>query len=136
MRESWTDARLSDFAAHTDRRFDTVDQRLEAVDRRFDTVDQRFEAVDRRFDAVDQRFEAVDKRFDAVDQRFNRVDADLRALRGETKAEFVAVRGEMNARFERVDARLDDLQRTMLQLGGGTIVTVVVGFVGVIVTQL
>ncbi len=90
MRESWTDARLSDFAAHTDRRFD-----------------------------------AVDRRFDAVDRRFDRVDTDVRELRQET-----------NDRFERLESRVDDLQRTMLQLGGGTIVTIAVGFVGVIATQL
>lgn len=32
MRESWTDARLDDFAAHTDKRFDAVDRRLEAIE--------------------------------------------------------------------------------------------------------
>jgi uncharacterized protein (DUF3084 family) len=125
MRETWTDARLTDFAAHVDQRFDAVDRRFEAVDQRFEAVDQRFEAVDQRFDAVDQRFDAVDQRFDAVDRRFDRVDADLRDLRRETKGEFVAVRSEMNSRF-------DDLQRTML----GMMVTIVVGFVGIIVTQL
>jgi hypothetical protein len=56
MRETWTDARLSDFAAHTDSRFD---------------------AIDRRFDAVDRRFEAVERR---MDDGFRRVDAELRAL--------------------------------------------------------
>jgi hypothetical protein len=32
MRESWTDARLDDFAANVDRRFDAVEQRLGAVE--------------------------------------------------------------------------------------------------------
>lgn len=76
MRESWTDARLDAFVAHTDRRFDTLERR--------------------------------------VDNGFNRVDA----------------------RFERVESRIDDLHRTLLQLGGGAIATLVVGFLGVIVTQL
>jgi hypothetical protein len=73
MTESWTDARLDDFAKHVDHRFDAVDQR-------FDAVDQRFEAVDQRFDAVDQRFEAVDQRFEAMDRRFDAVDASLRDI--------------------------------------------------------
>jgi hypothetical protein len=30
MRESWTDARLDDFAAHTDQRFDSLERRMEA----------------------------------------------------------------------------------------------------------
>jgi hypothetical protein len=63
MRETWTDARLSDFAAHTDDRFDAVDRRFEALERRFDTVDRRFEAVDRR---MDDGFRALNTRFDAL----------------------------------------------------------------------
>jgi hypothetical protein len=39
MRESWTDARLDDFRADVDRRFDAVDRRFDAVDRRFDKVE-------------------------------------------------------------------------------------------------
>ena len=30
MRESWTDGRLDDFAAHTDQRFDSLERRMEA----------------------------------------------------------------------------------------------------------
>jgi hypothetical protein len=32
MRESWTDARLDDFAASVDKRFDRVDKRLDGID--------------------------------------------------------------------------------------------------------
>ncbi|HXS46301.1 MAG TPA: hypothetical protein VN756_02450 [Solirubrobacterales bacterium] len=32
MRESWTDARLDDLAAHVDKRFDAVDKRLDGVE--------------------------------------------------------------------------------------------------------
>lgn len=38
MRSTWTDSRLDDFAAHTDRRFD-------AIDRRFDRVDQEIRGL-------------------------------------------------------------------------------------------
>jgi hypothetical protein len=65
MRESWTDARLDDFAAN------------------------------------------VDKRFDAVDKRLDAVETELRAL-----------------------------NRTLLQVGGGLIATLVAGFFGVTITQL
>jgi len=71
----------------------------------------------------------TDERLDDMSCRmedgFNRVDADLRALRSET-----------TMRFERVEGRIDDLHRTMLQLGGGAIVTIAVGFAGLIATQL
>ena len=53
-----------------------------------------------------------------VDWRFDRVDADNRDLRA-----------EMNSRF-------DSLQRTLLQIAGGTIAALIAGFAGVIVTQL
>lgn len=77
----------------------------ERLEERFDRIDQRFDEVDRRFDDVDRRFEAVDRRFD-------RVDADFRELRG-----------EMNGRF-------DAMQRLIIQM----LVTLIVGFVGVIAT--
>jgi hypothetical protein len=76
MRESWTDARLADFAAQTDRRFDSLERRM--------------------------------------GDGFNRVDAELRALNG----------------------RFDALNRTLLQIGGGVIATLVAGFIGLITTQL
>jgi hypothetical protein len=55
MRETWTDARLSDFAVHTDSRFDAVDRRFEALERRMDDgfgrVDAELRALNSRFDA-------------------------------------------------------------------------------------
>ncbi len=65
------------------------------------------------------------RRFDEVDRRIDRVDADIRELRG-----------GMNTRLERVDARLDVLNQTILKLGSGALVTFVVGFAGMIATQL
>jgi hypothetical protein len=53
-----------------------------------------------------------------VDEGFRRVDADIRDLRA-----------EMNSRF-------DALQRTMLQIGGGLIAALIMGFMGLIATQL
>ncbi len=60
MRESWTDARLDDFAANTRRRFDQVDRRFDEVDRRFGVLERRME------------------------EGFTRVNADIRELRSET----------------------------------------------------
>ncbi|HEX5763830.1 MAG TPA: hypothetical protein VFY04_12020 [Solirubrobacterales bacterium] len=44
MRESWTDARLDDFAAHTDQRFDSLERRVENG---FDRVDAELKALNR-----------------------------------------------------------------------------------------
>ena len=64
---------------------------------------------------TDERMDDLNHR---VDEGFRRVDADIRGLRT-----------EMNGRF-------DSLQRTLLQIGGGTIAALIVGFAAVVATQL
>jgi len=49
VRESWTDERLDDFAAHVDQRFDAVDKRLDRIE---DRLEQGFARFDARFDSV------------------------------------------------------------------------------------
>jgi DNA anti-recombination protein RmuC len=63
---------------------------------------------------VDHRFDEVDRRFGEVDRRFDKVDAEL----------------------HRVNDRLGGLHRTLLQIAGGTIATLIAGFAGIIATQL
>lgn len=60
---------------------------------------------------TDERLDDLARR---MDDGFNRVDADLRA----------------------VNTRIDALQRTMVQVGGGMIAAFVAGFLGLIATQL
>jgi len=89
-----------------------------------------------------------------LDDGFDRVSADIQSLRQETGAlrkelrqetgalrkelrqelrqETGALRQEMNGRFEHLESRFDDLQRTLLQVGGGMIAALL----GVIATQL
>jgi hypothetical protein len=64
----------------------------------------------RRFEQVDQRFDMVE---DQMKEGFGRVDADLRELR----------------------TQMASFQRAALQLGVATMVTLAIGFLGVI-TQL
>ena len=77
----------------------------------------------------------TDKRLDEfrvdVDHRFDRVEDQVRDLRGETRTEFIAMRGEMkdgfermdrrfekvDQRFEKIDERFESLHRLLLQLG-------------------
>jgi hypothetical protein len=70
---------------------------------------------------------------------FDRIDKDLRALRAEMSAEIGALRAEISAEIgglrAETNARFDSLQRTLLQLGGGMLVTFVVGFASLLVTQ-
>ncbi len=66
MRESWTDARLDDFAAHVDQRFDAVDQRFDAVDQRFDRVEGEIRAL--REDHAEMQRE-MSRRFDSMQKQ-------------------------------------------------------------------
>jgi hypothetical protein len=61
---------------------------------------------------LEERFDRIDDRFDGVDRRFDQVEAGFRELRG-----------EMTSRF-------DAMQRLIIQM----LVTLVVGFAGVIAT--
>jgi hypothetical protein len=67
--------------------------------------------TDERLDDLNHR---VDEGFRRVDDRFDRVDA----------------------RFDRMDDRFDTVQRLIIQVGGGMIATMTVGFLAVIATQL
>jgi hypothetical protein len=89
--------------------------------------------TDDRMDALNRR---VDDGFTQVDQRFDRVEADLRDLRVETRTEFAAVRQESAALRQEMNARFDAMQRLILQVGGGMIATTMVGFLGLVATQL
>jgi archaellum component FlaC len=77
------------------------------TDDRLDYLNHR---VDDGFGLVDERLQQIQGRFDQVDRRFDRVDAEL----------------------GRVNDRLDGLQRTMMQIGGGMIAALI----GLIATQL
>jgi hypothetical protein len=83
--------------------------------------------------------ERMDDLAGRMDNGFNRVDQDLRALRVEVKTEFAAVRSELKSEIggqrAETNARFDSLQRTMLQLGGGMIATLVVGFASILVAH-
>jgi hypothetical protein len=71
---------------------------------------------------TDERLDDLARR---VDDGFNRVDADLRSLRT-----------EMTGRIDALGVRIDALQRTVFQVGGGMIAAFLAGFLGLIATQL
>jgi hypothetical protein len=78
---------------------------------------------------TDERLDDLSRR---VDDGFRRVDEDIRALRSEMNARFDA----QDVRLTAVDGRFDSLQRTMIQVGGGLIATMIVGFISLFAAQL
>ena len=59
---------------------------------------------------TDERLDDLAKR---MDDGFDRVDRDIRE-----------VRADVRSGFEAISSRFDALQRTLLQVGGGVIVTI------------
>lgn len=99
----------------TDKRLDefreSTERRLDRIDSRLDGIDQRFEAIDRRFADADKRFEMFEGN---VKEGFARIDNDLREIR----------------------AQMAGFHRVLFQFCGGMIVTIAIGFAGIIVTHI
>jgi len=74
---------------------------------------------------TDSRLDDLNGRVGGLDERVEGVRAEVHSLRGDMTAEFRHVRGEIAS-----------LKRTMMQIGGGLIGTLIVGMLGLIGTQL
>jgi hypothetical protein len=66
-----------------------------------------------------------------VDRGFERVDTDIRELRGEMNARFERLEGSIDARFDKVDARFDKVDARFDQL-----LRILLGFAGVLIAGL
>lgn len=69
--------------------------------------------------------ERLDDLAHRMDERFSRVDDEMQLLRT-----------DLGARIDRQSERIDALHRTMLQVGGGMIASILVGSAGIAATQL
>ncbi len=62
----------------------SIDERFDefglGIGRRFDSMDQRLDAMDRRFDGIDQRLDAMDSRFDTIESILLNLSEQLRIL--------------------------------------------------------
>jgi type I site-specific restriction endonuclease len=105
VREAWTDERLDDLANRMDRGFDRMDADIREL-------------------RTDTKSEFGKARTDTKSE-FGKVRAETKSefgkVRAETKSEFAALREEMDARFdyvdkrlERMDTRLDSIQRAIV----------------------
>lgn len=126
-REKWTDHRLDEFKENVDGGYVRLEAAINASAAGLETkmadgfarVDEKFAEIDKKFEKVDERFDKVDERFDKVDERFDKVE-------GKIESGIKELRGEMNLRFQGLDARFDSLQRSLL---AATIV-IIAAFIG------
>ena len=75
---------------------------------------------------TDERLDDLSRRMDAG---FNRLDEDIRQMR----TDMTGLRGETTGLRTEMTARLDALQRLLIQLAGGTIATILGTFVALLV---
>ena len=81
---------------------------------------------------TDERLDDLGRR---VEGGFNRLDQDLRSLRTELSSRIDAQGAASSQRFDRLAGRIDALQRTMIQVGGGMTVAILATLVSVIATR-
>jgi methyl-accepting chemotaxis protein len=91
-----------------------------------DELNARFDEVNARFEQVNARIDEVSARIDQTNARIDQLDASMRASarRLETLAEEQEARNRVvlevvqghNARFERIEARLDEMQGMFVEL--------------------
>jgi hypothetical protein len=96
-RATWTDERLDDLSHRVDDGFNRVDEDLR----------QMRTEMNSRFDGLEGR---LGERIDGVEGRLERRIGSLER--------------QLGGRIDGLEARFDSLQRTMIQVGGGMIVTV------------
>jgi hypothetical protein len=108
MKSTWTDERMDDLARRMDSGFERVHAEFRAL-----RTELHSEVGGLRGELHSE-----------VGWLRGELHSEVGGLRGELHSEVGTLRGEMNARFERVDARFDSMQRTMF----GMMATIVVGF--------
>jgi hypothetical protein len=82
---------------------------------------------------TDERLDDLNHR---VDSGFEEVSREFQALRLEMRTEFAAVRSEMATEFAAVRGEMAAMNRTLIQVGAGFMVTMFVGFAATIATVL
>ena len=93
--------------------------------------------TDERLDDLNHR---VDNGFKEVNREFQALRLEMRtefaAVRGEMATEFAALRTEMNIEFAAVRTEMSAMNRTLIQIGAGAMVTMFVGFAATIAAVL
>ncbi|MBS1893970.1 MAG: hypothetical protein JST59_21945 [Actinobacteria bacterium] len=113
----------------TDDKIDVLNGKVDALDTRVGGLELKVDAIDKKVDAGFARAEIesvrTDERFKAVGERFAEVNRRLGAVEMDLKDGFAAVDAKLDSKF-------DALQRTLLQIGGGLIGTLIAGIVALI----
>jgi outer membrane murein-binding lipoprotein Lpp len=143
---TWTDDKIDALAENVqvlDGKVDTLTTRVDVLDTKVDTLTTRVDVLDTKVDTLTTRVDVLDTKVDTLDKKvdvgFARVEGRLDLESTLTDERFKAVNqqlGELKTGQAELNDRFYALNRTLLQVGGGLIGTVIAGFVTVVVFAL
>lgn len=99
--------------------FHESEARMEAMmDRKIDALrtenNEKFESIDQKFDAIDKRFESIDQKFDAIDKRFEAMDKKIEDTAAQVQRNTaILMDAEFSRRFDLIEEQLQLLMEKM-----------------------
>lgn len=99
--------------------FQESEARMEAMmDRKIDALrtenNEKFESIDQKFDAIDKRFESIDQKFDAIDKRFEAMDKKIEDTAAQVQRNTALLMdAEFSRRFDLIEEQLQLLMEKM-----------------------
>lgn len=99
--------------------FQESEARMEAMmDRKIDALrtenNEKFESIDQKFDAIDKRFESIDQKFDAIDKRFEAMDKKIEDTAAQVQRNTaILMDAEFSRRFDLIEEQLQLLMEKM-----------------------
>ena len=105
--EAMMDRKIDALRTENNEKFESIDQKFDAIDKRFEAIDQKFDAIDKRFEAIDQKFDAIDKRFEAMDKKIEDTAAQVQ------RNTAILMDAEFSRRFDLIEEQLQLLMEKM-----------------------
>ena len=105
--EAMMDRKIDALRTENNEKFESIDQKFDAIDKRFESIDQKFDAIDKRFESIDQKFDAIDKRFEAMDKKIEDTAAQVQ------RNTAILMDAEFSRRFDLIEEQLQLLMEKM-----------------------
>ena len=105
--EAMMERKIDALRTENNEKFESIDQKFDAIDKRFESIDQKFDAIDKRFESIDQKFDAIDKRFEAMDKKIEDTAAQVQ------RNTAILMDAEFSRRFDLIEEQLQLLMEKM-----------------------
>ncbi len=88
-----------------------INARIESVEHHLESVEKRIDSVERRVDSIERRFEGFETRLASIEKHTERLENQLNTLHKTVDDRLTSLRGEMLAKFEILNTRLQVTER-------------------------